>query len=42
MSTETVHVHKRPAPGWLGECFTTDQIAGGYLQEDGRDPGRGG
>lgn len=31
----TVHVHKRPAPGWLGEWFTTDHIAGGYLEEDG-------
>ncbi len=31
----TVHVHKRPAPGWLGEWFTTDHIAGGYLGEDG-------
>ncbi len=31
----TVHVHKRPAPGWLGEWFTTDHVAGGYLEEDG-------
>ena len=31
----TVHVHKRPVPGWLGEWFTTDHIAGGYLEEDG-------
>ncbi len=31
----TVHVHKRPAAGWLGEWFTTDLISGGYLEEDG-------
>lgn len=31
----TLHVHKRPAPGWLGGWFTTDHIAGGYLEEDG-------
>ncbi len=31
----TVHAHKRPAPGWLGEWFTSDHIAGGYLEEDG-------
>lgn len=31
----TVHVYKRPAPGWLGEWFTTDHVAGGYLEEDG-------
>lgn len=31
----TIHVHKRPAPGWIGEWFTTDHIAGGYLEEDG-------
>lgn len=31
----TVHVHKRPEPGWIGEWFTTDHIAGGYLEEDG-------
>ncbi len=24
-----------PGPGWLGEWFTTDHIAGGYLEEDG-------
>ncbi len=24
----TVHLHKRPAPGWLGEWFTTDHFAG--------------
>ncbi len=31
----TVHVLKRPAPGWIGEWFTTDHIAEGYLEEDG-------
>ena len=31
----TVHVHKRPASGWLGEWFTTDHVGGGYLEEDG-------
>ncbi len=31
----TVHVHKRPASGWMGTWFSTDHIAGGYLEEDG-------
>ena len=31
----TVHVHKRPAPGWIGAWFTTNHINGGFLEEDG-------
>ncbi|MCP4204372.1 MAG: thioesterase family protein [bacterium] len=33
--TERVEIRLHPAPGWLGEWFTTDHIAGGYLEEDG-------
>lgn len=31
----TVQVRRRPAPGWLAAWFTTDAVAGGYLDEDG-------
>jgi acyl-CoA thioesterase len=31
----TVHVHKRPAPGWIGGSFRTDHINAGFLEEDG-------
>lgn len=31
----TVHVHKRPAPGWIGASFRTDHINAGFLEEDG-------
>ncbi len=31
----TVHVHKRPVPGWIGAAFRTDHINAGFLEEDG-------
>ncbi len=31
----TVHVHKRPRPGWIGGWFSTEHINGGLLEEDG-------
>ncbi len=31
----TVHVHKRPVPGWIGASFRTDHINAGFLEEDG-------
>ncbi|NNL13594.1 MAG: thioesterase family protein, partial [Acidimicrobiia bacterium] len=31
----TVHVHKRPHPGWIGSWFSTEHINGGLLEEDG-------
>ena len=31
----TVHVHKRPRPGWIGGWFETRHINGGFLEEDG-------
>ncbi len=31
----TVHLHKRPVPGWIGGWFTTQHISGGFLEEDG-------
>lgn len=31
----TVHVHTRPAPGWVAGWFTTNHINGGFLEEDG-------
>jgi hypothetical protein len=32
----TVHVRRRPRPGWLRVWFTTRHMIGGYLEEDGR------
>lgn len=31
----TVHVRRRPRPGWLRARFTTRLVAGGFLEEDG-------
>lgn len=31
----TVHVRRRPVPGWLRAWFTTDVLLDGYLNEDG-------
>ncbi len=31
----TVHLHKRPVPGWIGAWFRTDHINAGFLEEDG-------
>jgi acyl-CoA thioesterase len=31
----TVHVHKRPRPGWIGGWFETSHISGGFLEEEG-------
>ena len=31
----TVHVHKRPAPGWIAGWFTVNHVNGGFLEEDG-------
>ncbi len=31
----TVHVRRRPAPGWVRAVFRTRALIGGYLEEDG-------
>lgn len=31
----TVHIHKRPKPGWIGGWFEVQHINGGFLEEDG-------
>jgi acyl-CoA thioesterase len=31
----TVHLHKRPQPGWIGSWFETSHVKGGFLEEDG-------
>lgn len=31
----TVHVHKKPAAGWIGGWFEVPHVSGGFLEEDG-------